>query len=140
MENIKFRVWDRSRMVLYKDISLDRAYLQKDVYGDMFVLIFLKVYNATNDKFERIEVSNFAILLWTGKKDKKGKEIYEGDIVKHKSGTLGVVVWDCERVGFLIHKVKKSQEPFEFYINGEPNFKWEELEVVGSMYEVYKGR
>jgi hypothetical protein len=27
MENIKFRVWDRSRKVMYKDISLDRAYL-----------------------------------------------------------------------------------------------------------------
>jgi hypothetical protein len=140
LKDIKFRVWDKTRKVMYKDISLDRAYLQKDVFGDMFVLIFLKIYNTTNKNFERIEVSNFEILLWTGKKDRNGNEIYEGDIVKHKSGAIGEVVWDSRRVGFNIHKLVKTEEPFEFYLNGEPNFEWEDLEVVGNIYEIAQGR
>jgi hypothetical protein len=140
MENIKFRVWDKSRKVMYRDVGLDRAYLQKDVYGDMFVLIFLKIYSANNNKFERLEVSNFEALLWTGKKDKKGNEIYEGDIVKHKSGTIGEVVWDSRRAGFYILKLNNSEDQFEFYLNGEPNFEWDDLEVVGNIYEIAQGR
>jgi uncharacterized phage protein (TIGR01671 family) len=106
----------------------------------MFVLIFLKIYNANNKNFERIEVSNFEALLWTGKKDKNGNEIYEGDIVKHKSGAIGEVVWDIRRVGFYIHRLSKTEDQFEFYLNGEPNFEWEDLEVVGNIYEIAQGR
>jgi uncharacterized phage protein (TIGR01671 family) len=143
MEEIKFRVWDKTRKVIYRDVKLDHAYYEKQVYGDMFVAIFLNVYPAEYKNFERYEVSNFEILLWTGKKDKNGKEIYEGDLVKHKSGAIGEVVWNNHTSGFYIHKVSKSDtdyNSFEFYLNGERNFEWEDLEVIGNIYEISQGR
>ena len=69
MEEIKFRVWDKTRKVMYKDVKLDHAY-------------------------------------------------------------------------FYIHKVSKSDtdyNSFEFYLNGERNFEWEDLEVIGNIYEILRG-
>lgn len=64
-------------------------------------------YDATcEDRFKKIdaiidEVYPESVGQFTGRKDKKGKMIYEGDIIKNEY-EVGEVVWDEERGSFIV--------------------------------------
>ena len=79
MREIRFRAWDNELHQMYPDWQLhpDFAYLLED--------------------------KRFSVMQYTGLKDKNGKEIYEGDIVKdypfnHRKPFA--VEWDIHHAGF----------------------------------------
>jgi len=92
MKNIKFRVWDKKAkwMLSWEDILEGKT-------GNAWQF-FMQAIKNKNDRFP--------IMQFTGLTDMNGKQIYEGDILKHykmgdfdkKEPIIGEVIFDSNGV------------------------------------------
>lgn len=140
----KFRVWSRlsSRMYVVNGLYFDRGMVQY----------------ANNDNAIRfIKLENIIIMQSTGLKDKNGKEIFEGDILKFNDewndycyegyvdgSTEGINYVEIERetTCFAFGKTKISDSSL-FYLIRDEHLSFEELikdedfefEIIGNIYE-----
>jgi len=116
-KEIKFKIWDNKQKKMIREwVNMP---LSVDLKNNTF-------------EFSKHIIENVEILQYTGIKDKNGKEIYEGDIIKTHDG-----VYTIEFVGGAFEGVKdnkKYKNKKDYFMLNRGN-KDSLVEVVGNIYE-----
>jgi uncharacterized phage protein (TIGR01671 family) len=126
MRDIKFRVWDKENkeMLDVEDLHWDDCTREFSIRTTMYSNYF--------------DIEDMILMQYTGLKDKNGKEIYEGDIVKHNgfyegdcyyNAGCGQVLWDDEDTGFYLTAKDTS------FINLFDLTRNLDGEIIGNIYE-----
>jgi len=117
MREIKFRAWDK--------INKRMLFSLGDTEGTWWYPFGFEM----NSKYfqKRSYSYNCILMQYTGLKDKNGKEIYEGDIVRHKDAPLEIctVIWDGG--GFY---ARSNIEDMFYSLTNKVL-----IEVIGNIYE-----
>jgi uncharacterized phage protein (TIGR01671 family) len=131
MREIRFRAWDKELKMIMEVDSLEfskwnvicsiQGYIEKDK----------RCISFERNSFKNDETDRHILMQFTGLKDKNGKEIYEGDIVRFN--------YSDEQNGYSGSQIVKFAE-FEagfypFCLRSRWRANIDDIEVIGNIYE-----
>lgn len=122
MREIIFRAWDKQEKdMIYNILPLsDKTFLVENAASEKYVDVYPDMDN--------IPPNMFAIMHYTGLKDKNGKEVFEEDIITHEvNNMIGVVTWGT--YGFVIENLDRTE-----IIADLSEYDYDPV-VIGNVYE-----
>lgn len=120
MREIKFRAWDKRMGIFIFFESLWNLFKEGEELEHNGNCVFTNKEHGLHDE------DDFVFQQYTGLKDKNGKEIYEGDIVKSEQWEPSVYQICFDRGAFYIAKKDKHEVADIKYV--------EDFEVIGNIY------
>lgn len=126
MREIKFRAWWSACTRMVKVIFIDFEKQDSDIeyIGDATEYPIAR----------RSKLSELVLMQFTGLKDKNGKEIYEGDVVKDRDAKIAYVTFLLQEMGFVLVYEKYDTRLGHRNTRSEYNQDLN-LKVVGNIYE-----
>jgi uncharacterized phage protein (TIGR01671 family) len=125
---IKFRAWDiKGKEMIYGDSFCDLLNIFGKEGGDDGSYI-LRAWDSSIYR-------HVWLMQYTGLKDKNGKEIYEGDIVKTERGKIKVIEWYDYMWGAIDLYYHKNKEGDPYSCEELLPFIRESEEIIGNIYE-----
>lgn len=124
MREFKFRIWDKDK----------KKFLTNTDYKDFVINMQGQVYiiNGFFDDAKVDEYSGIVVQLYTGLKDCKGREIYEGDIIEFALSLFESVKGSVE-FDYGAFYLKTDNKKYGNVLLANMNF--DLVEVIGNIYE-----
>ena len=116
----KFKVWDKlAQRMIYPDKGYQQHYII-DLYG--------RFHNLQNGSGG----DDYIVLEYTGLTDSKDKEICEGDILIHKTDSIGQVLYEADDGGYIYQWKRIGPNQHHTNLNCDVAF---ESVIVGNIFE-----
>jgi uncharacterized phage protein (TIGR01671 family) len=132
-DRFKFRAWDKIKKIMYYPVSLEdffkfREAIIFDFFGDSWELVDSTALLISSKDEHSV------LMQCTGLKDKNGKLIYEGDVLKAKWCFTLKIVYQNACFGHI--KMNNSDKSFLSF-NEQPKLSLmlNTYEIIGNIYE-----
>lgn len=135
MREIKFRIWDKKNEIMYYGYKPNRPnMITFDGEICAQTLKGMDMYGNPLAKMDYYPQERFILMQYTGLKDIKGKEIYEGDIVRQRR-FLGWDKQNGERYKDIYGLVRFENGMFTCGIVDNTIIDWNKCEVIGNIWK-----
>ena len=129
MREKKFRAWDKKSKKMREVVAIV-YWSQVDIekQDGSLKLVNLIGRNCIENKSIVIsrEIGEFELMEYIGLRDRNGKEICEGDIIKYGRTMFRIEFWDCSFAMTAIDKISTARLSQDYKSH---------IEVIGNIYE-----